>query len=454
MRGNDWDREEMRELHRHHQRQWRRHMRDHLREHHRFHHRHHKGPSWRYGRTLRGALLGSFISAVVVTGAIVSFFFFFGGERASFTDEVRRVGDSAADAVRSGVDPQHVLDAHARNFQARLVLKRADDVVAEAGAGQCRHPIVIDIDGPLVTDPRVLEVCRPQPLKPPAKGVALIIGIVVMLALMSSAVARRIAWPLRSLAMTARKIGEGDLTARPNVGPYPFVEIRLVADALQDMAERIERELNGSKALLAGASHELRTPLGHLRILVETARENFNPRLLDEIEKEIIDLDVLLEKLLAQARLDFSRIDKREIDIVDVTRRALARISGADPALLRGDAPLIQGDATLLARAIGNLLENAAAHGDGVTGVTVAVDGEFVRVVVDDNGAGVKEEDRARIFEPFVHRSDRGKGSIGLGLHLVLRIAEAHGGSVVVVDKPDGSAGARFVLSLPIAPLA
>jgi signal transduction histidine kinase len=406
-------------------------------------HRHHHGPPWRYGRTLRGALLASFIAAVVVTGAIVSGIFFVGSERGAWTDDVARVGAWAARGVAGADDPQPVLDETSAAFATRLVLKRGDVVLAQAGAGACRRPVVVDVPG---GDHRVIEACRPVPPKPPLRAVVGVVVVVAVLAALSSALARRIAWPLRSLAETARKIGEGDLTARPHIGPYPFVEIRLVGEALAEMAARIERELQGQRALLAGASHELRTPLGHLRILVETARERFDPRHLDEIEKEVLDLDTLLEKLLAQARLDFAHIDRRPVDLKSVARRAAARC-GLDDGVVSGDAPLLQGDATLLARAIGNLLENAAGHGGGVKAVVVSTEDGVARVVVDDEGSGVAEADRERIFEPFVHRSDRGKGALGLGLHLVRRIAEAHGGTVFVDDK-DGP-GARFVLTLP-----
>lgn len=422
------------------------------------HRRRHHRPPWRQGRTLRGALLGSFIAAVVVTGLIVAGLFFFGGERDRFTHEVVRVAAHTAQRlndVDDAVQARRIVTETSAAFATRLVVRERGLVVIEAGAGECRHPIVMPLAGPAGAE-RVLEACRPQPHGPPARallGVGVVVGV---LALLSGAVARRIAWPLRSLAETARQIGKGDLSARPRLGRHPFVEVRLVGEALAEMAGRIERELSGQRALLAGASHELRTPLGHLRILVETARDQeqagrFDPKLLDEIDREISDLDSLLEKLLAQARLDFAHIDRREVDVVEVTRRALQR-AGVDVGLLRGTAPLIQGDATLLARAIGNLLENAMSHGNGVAAVTVEHVENVVRVVVDDHGAGVDVADRERIFEPFVHRSDRGKGALGLGLHLVRRIAEAHGGRVVVEDRVDSAgdkAGGRFVLTLP-----
>ena len=120
----------------------------------------------------------------------------------------------------------------------------------------------------------------------------------------------------------------------------------------------------------------------------------------------------------------------------------------------------VDGDATLLSRAIGNLLENGASHGGGVSSVRVSRaehgGSERVVVVVADSGPGVATADRERIFEPFVHRADRGKtessGSLGLGLHLVRRIAEAHGGSARVVDVVNAAAdtsGGQFLLELP-----
>jgi signal transduction histidine kinase len=409
----------------------------------------------RHGRTLRRALLFRFIAAVVITGGCVSSVFWMGGqERGSWADEIVRVSAYVKASIEARpAESASLITSVAREFETRLILKDQDGVVVvEAGGGVCRRPIVVPVVLGLAGGTGSLEACRPQPGGPPIRAVAAVVVAIALLSMFAGASARRITWPLRQLADTARKIGEGDLSARASLGHHPFIELRLVADALADMAMRIERELSGQRALLAGVSHELRTPLGHLRLLIETARDapsTQTPRLLDEIEREVIELDSLLSKLLAQARLDFARLDRGPVDVVDVTTRALQR-AGVDVGLLsvKTSLPAISGDATLLSRAIANLLENAQLHGGGVTAVLLEEKAGTLRIVVDDDGAGVPVADRERIFQPFVNASDRGKGALGLGLHLVQRIAEAHGGSVVVEERAQG---ARFALVLPLA---
>ena len=123
--------------------------------------------------------------------------------------------------------------------------------------------------------------------------------------------------------------------------------------------------------------------------------------------------------------------------------------AGVDAARLEvdGDA-LIDADATLIRRAIANLLDNARIHGGGVVAVRVVRrDGDVV-VEVDDAGPGVAPDDRPRVFEPFA-RAGLG-GTLGLGLALVRRIAAAHGGRAWIADRPGG--GARVGFSLASTP--
>jgi signal transduction histidine kinase len=206
------------------------------------------------------------------------------------------------------------------------------------------------------------------------------------------------------------------------------------------------------RALLACASHELRTPLGHLRILVELLRQQPSDKVIDDVEREVVDMDALVGKLLASARLDFSLAEKRDVDAVDLARRALERV-GEDPTKLvhDPDAPgtesdtKARGDPTLLLGALTNILENARTHGAGVVKLTIEARGRELAFFVDDNGPGIDEADAERVFEPFFHRGQ--KGSLGLGLTLVRRIAEAHGGRAFAGRGPAGGARVGFTIS-------
>jgi signal transduction histidine kinase len=285
----------------------------------------------------------------------------------------------------------------------------------------------------------------------------------VILWAMSGKIARRLARPLGHIANVAKDIGAGRLQSRANLGRHQPGEVGVLADAINDMAARIERQLADQRELLAGVSHELRTPLTRMRLLVELMRTREpDARELDELEREIVEVDVLVGELLAGARLDFATLAPRPLDAVESARRALER-AGADAALLAVEAPdpaatAFQGDATLVARALANLVDNAKRHGGGMRALRVragdAANGAPATVAfeVEDGGSGFAPGDEARVFDPFYRRPDGPEGdprSLGLGLALVKRIAEAHGGRAYAHNRAGG--GALVGFELPVS---
>jgi signal transduction histidine kinase len=278
-------------------------------------------------------------------------------------------------------------------------------------------------------------------------------------------IARRIAKPLGQVAGVAREIGEGNLAARVELDPRHRVgEIRVLSNAINEMASRIQKQLQDQRELLAAVSHELRTPLGHLRILLELARDGgTDPKLVDELEKEILEVDDLVGELLASSRLSFDTLSIRTVEGLDIGARALERV-GLPLDLLASDDDVVAfpGDATLLGRALANLLENAKRYGEGVVKLEVAQKAlpegsrEVVFTVVD-RGRGFDDKEIARVFDPFYrgeHRAGAAHQSLGLGLSLVSRIAQAHGGrawaqNVVVDGEVKGARVSFSVLSRP-----
>lgn len=285
----------------------------------------------------------------------------------------------------------------------------------------------------------------------PWKPVVLLVVSGGMLWGLSGFIARRLARPLAQVADVARDIGEGKLDSRVRIGRHHTGEAVVLGEAINEMAERIEKQLADQRELLAAVSHEIRTPLGHLRILLEMARDKgSDEKLLVEMEREMDEVDSLVGQLLASSRLEFGTVERRPVGAVEAARRALAR-AGLSTAIL--DAPEgeveLEADPTLLARALANLLDNARKHGGGATRMQVTNGGGTVDFVVEDAGPGFDAEARERAFEPFF-RSERAAGaahgSLGLGLALVQRIARAHGGTVRAEDREGG--GARVTLSL------
>jgi len=278
----------------------------------------------------------------------------------------------------------------------------------------------------------------------------------------SAAIAWRLTRPLNELVRVTQAIGAGELAARVRLGRHQAGEVGALADSVNEMAGRIERQLLEERALLAAVSHELRSPLARLRLLVELARGSGAAARLDELEREIVEMDALLGKLLASSRLEFGALRLEPLPARELAVRAL-EMAGALPSLLddESEGALVAVDPTLVGRALGNLLENAGRHAGGATRLTVLVASDAgreprVRFEVTDAGPGFPPGALEHAFEAFYssrtsERSDRSQhaGSLGLGLALVARIARAHGGRAFAENRSGG--GARAVLELPRA---
>ncbi len=271
--------------------------------------------------------------------------------------------------------------------------------------------------------------------------------------LASGKVARRIARPLYELVQVSREIGRGNLKARARLEPWGIGEIAFLSESVNEMAARIEKQVADQRELLAGVSHELRTPLTRLRLLIELQREgSAPPDALQAMEREVVEIDTLVGELLASARLDFQALSPRPLDAVELATRALER-AGLPADKLDASAPSIalSADPTLVARALANLLDNAAKHGKGVQRLRVAENGGRVVFEVEDRGPGFPAP-ASDPGTPPARAVSRSENSLGLGLTLVDRIARAHGGSLRTGNRAEG--GARVALELAASPPA
>jgi two-component system OmpR family sensor kinase len=270
------------------------------------------------------------------------------------------------------------------------------------------------------------------------------------------------------MAATAGQIAGGDLSHR--VEPETeSTEVGRLGIALNRMLERLEEAFARREAsedrlrqFLADASHELRTPLSSIRGYAELHRMGAmdeTDTAMKRIEEEATRMGILVEDLLALARLDEIREPRRGPVALDALARDAvedARATAPDRAIAL-DAPAVPavlGDPDQLRQVLANLLRNALVHTPPGTPIEVSLrDGaDAVELKVRDHGHGLPPGDPSRLFERFWRAEggrERGRAGAGLGLAIVGAIVADHHGTVTATDAADG--GAVFTVQLPSA---
>ena len=282
-------------------------------------------------------------------------------------------------------------------------------------------------------------------------GIAVTVGVFPII--------RKLLQRLETLQRSVQRFGEGDLSAR--VAEQGHDEVADLARQFNAAAARIQTLVQSHKSLLANASHELRSPLTRIRMGLELMQGGQpSPAFRAEIERNITELDQLVDEILLASRLDAGAADVGTVEPVDLVGLAVEECVRVDAELQVGAGGAdddgaatieVPGVSKLLRRAVRNLLENARRYSQGEITLHITRDGSTAVLRVCDLGPGVPPDQRERIFEPFYRlpgASERA-GGVGLGLALVRSIAARHGGSVVCEGRPDGAAGACFVLRLP-----
>ncbi|GAA5162414.1 HAMP domain-containing sensor histidine kinase [Viridibacterium curvum] len=273
-----------------------------------------------------------------------------------------------------------------------------------------------------------------------------IVCVVLIIAIGTWPVARRLTRRLERLQTQADAWGRGNLSARMTVDGCD--EISELARRFNDAATRVEALVSSQRAMLAAASHELRSPLARIRMAVDLLGEQSpRPDLHQQIEHDIAELDLLIGDLLLASRLadDKPQMDRQSLDLLALAAEEAAR-TGAE---VSGQSVRIEADPRLLRHLIRNLLENARRHAPGsAVEIEVATMAGEVVLQVLDRGPGVPEAESEKIFEPFYRLAgsrEKGEGS-GYGLALVRRIAQLHGGKVRCLARDGG--GSCFELRL------
>jgi signal transduction histidine kinase len=269
--------------------------------------------------------------------------------------------------------------------------------------------------------------------------------------------------PVRRLQRAVERFGHGDLSARA-ASPRRD-ELGDLARTFDRMADRIQMLVDAERRLLLDISHELRSPLARLRVAVELARSGEDREAaISRIEKEAERLNGLVDGLLQVTRAEGDpgslrrepvRLDQLLEELAaDAALEARAR--GCDVRLTGAQPAVVQGDAELLRRAIENVIRNAVRYAPDGTAVEADLETSNGRAVVRvrDYGPGVPEEALPRIFDAFyrVERDrDRASGGSGLGLSIARRALQLHAGTI---RARNAAPGLRVEIELPATPAA
>ncbi len=319
-------------------------------------------------------------------------------------------------------------------------------------------------EGPVRAYARILLPPRPEP---PILNTVVLVGVVLgCTALTSIVFARTLAVPLQRLAAVARDFGAGALGVR--TGLRRRDELGQVAEAFDEMAGRLTHLLRSQKELLANVSHELRTPLARIRMALDWAAEGDTSRAresLKDIAEDLGELERLVEDVLTTARLDLASdqasgatqpLRLERVDTQALLDKAATRFRSARPQHrlevdVPGALPALYADPVLLRRVFDNVLDNAGKYSEPGSTVRLSARpvGATLQVEVRDEGIGIDAADLPRISTPFF-RTDRSRaratGGVGLGLALVRRIVDAHGGTLALESQPGVGTTVRVML--------
>jgi two-component system OmpR family sensor kinase len=369
-------------------------------------------------------------------------------------NKVREISELSLDILPLQAALQQVPDAKHAPLMAGVV------VIDIPGKSFFRR---VDLDGSRYVDSDA-DVMHVQNL-PIDVGVALRMeairfALIALFLLIPIAWWSRAHWrALGALSRVADDFGQGMLTRRTQVKKASI--IYPLASRMDQMAERIAGLLEARKSLLHSVSHELRTPLARLEFGFELLRSAAaSPALVSRIaamEADVQELNTLVSELLNLTQLDHPESLQRKAFALHTLLHDCAR--ALQPSLknlvftvdVPNDLGDVVGDQRLLARAVNNLLGNAAKYARTRIVLSARREGiGAVLVTVEDDGPGIPEAERDRVFEPFYRldrEADLARSGFGLGLAIVQKALALHGGSITISTSARG--GAKLTLHVP-----
>jgi two-component system sensor histidine kinase RstB len=266
---------------------------------------------------------------------------------------------------------------------------------------------------------------------------------------------------IKNVEGAARRIGGGDLGARAEV--FGRDEVSQLAHAFNSMAEHIQRLIDSQRELTRAVSHELRTPVARIRfgmeMMADTDDVDSRFEQLGQLDGDITELNKLIDEILTYAKLEqgIPVLDFEMVDLGQLLQKVAKETTalGVKPKItvaLPPEVALAEAEHRYLHRVLQNLAGNAARYARSEMRLSAGIYDNCAYIAVEDDGAGIPEKDRERVFQPFTRLDDsrtRASGGYGLGLSIVSRIAFWFGGQIKVEESPV-LGGAKFVMTWPI----
>ncbi len=252
--------------------------------------------------------------------------------------------------------------------------------------------------------------------------------------------------PIRRLALAADDFGKGRTIDA--FKPEGATEVRQAASAFMAMRARIRRQIAQRTDMLSGVSHDLRTPLTRMKLQLEMLGANED---IKDLKQDIAEMERMLEGYLAFARGEGREAPEKHNlsellqDVAESARRQGARIDlhteGRIDVTLRPNS---------FRRCVTNLVENAMRYAEHIS-IRAGVRGDGIEIVIDDDGPGIPDKQRAEVFRPFYRMEvsrNPGTGGVGLGMTIARDAVQTHGGDITLEDSPMG--GLRVRIKLPL----
>ncbi len=269
--------------------------------------------------------------------------------------------------------------------------------------------------------------------------------VVLAVALVAWFLAGRALRPVEAMRLEVENISATTLQRRVRE-PRSHDEVARLARTMNSMLGRLQASRDHERQFLSDASHELRSPLASMRAQLDTGSD------VEGVKAEAARLAHIVDDLMDLAKADEAPPPTSQTDLDEVVLEEISAITTTSAITIgttKVSAARLVGDRQALSRLVRNLVDNAIRHAATHVDVSLAnVDG-VVTLAVDDDGEGVAESDRERIFERFTRTDSsrsRDTGGVGLGLAVVRATAQRHGGDVRCESSPTG--GARFVVTL------